>query len=73
LWFYNNNREYRKKIDLLGRDEEGKPTTPIKSKLLSENDSLASYFENIDRQRYDHIKLDFLLRRINLTEPVTIQ
>ena len=73
LWFYNNNREYRKKIDLIGRDEEGKPTTPIKSKLLSENDSLASYFENIDRQRYDHIKLDFLLKRINLTEPVTIQ
>src|SRR5690606_29373106 len=69
LWFYNNNREYRKKIDLIGRDEEGKPTTPIKSKLLSENDSLASYFENIDRQRYDHIKLDFLLKRINLTEP----
>lgn len=73
LWFYNNNREYRKKIDLIGRDEEGKPTTPIKSKLLSENDSLASYFENIDRQRYDHLKLDFLLKRINLTEPVTIQ
>lgn len=73
LWFYNNNREYRKKIDLLGRDDEGKPTTPIKSKLLSENDSLASYFENIDRQRYDHLKLDFLLKRINLTETVTIQ
>lgn len=73
LWFYNNNREYRKKIDLIGRDEEGKPTTPIKSKLLSENDSLVSYFENIDRQRYDHLKLDFLLKRINLTEPVTIQ
>lgn len=73
LWFYNNNREYRKKIDLIGRDEEGKPTTPIKSKLLSENDSLASYFENIDRQRYYNLKLDFLLKRINLTEPVTIQ
>lgn len=73
LWFYNNNREYRKKIDLIGTDEEGNPTTPIKSKLLSENDSLASYFENIDRQRYDHLKLDFLLKRINLTEPVTIQ
>lgn len=73
LWFYNNNREYRKKIDLIGRDEEGKPTTPIKSKLLSENDSLVSYFENIDRQRYYHLKLDFLLKRINLTEPVTIQ
>jgi nucleoside-triphosphatase THEP1 len=73
LWFYNNNREYRKKIDLIGTDEEGKPTTPIKSKLLSENDSLASYFENIDRQLYNHLKLDFLLKRINLTEPVTIQ
>ncbi|WP_163378449.1 P-loop NTPase fold protein [Cyclobacterium sp. SYSU L10401] len=73
LWFYNNTREYRKKIDLLARDEEGKLTTPIQSKLLRDNDRLASYFENIDRQRYDHIKLDFLLKRINLTETVTIQ
>lgn len=73
LWFYNNNREYRKKIDLLGRDEERKPTTPINSKLLSENDRMANYFENIDRQSYHHIKLDFFLKRINLTEPVIIQ
>lgn len=70
LWFYNNNREYRKKIELLGRDEEGNPTTPIKSKLLSENDSLAEYFNFIDRQEYHYLQLDFLLQKINLTQPI---
>jgi len=73
LWFYNNNRDYRAKIELLGRDNEGKPTTPIKSKLIKDNDRLAQYFVNIDRQIYDRLKLDFLLKRINLAEPVTIQ
>jgi len=70
LWFYNNNREHRKRINLLGRDEEGKQTTPIKSKLSGDNESLAVHFHNIDRQRYEYIKLDFLLNKINLTEPV---
>lgn len=73
LWFYNNNRVNRTKVDLLVRDEEGKPTTPIKSKLGQDNGNLAPYFEDIDRQLYNHLKLDFLLKKINLTEPVTIQ
>jgi hypothetical protein len=73
LWFYNNNREYRKKIDLLGRDEEGKSSTPIKSKLGTKDDDLSSYFEKIERLRYDSLKLDFFLKKINLTEPITIQ
>lgn len=73
LWFYNNNKEHRTKIDLLGSDQEGKSTTPIKSKLIKENDSLAEYFVHIRRQQYHHLKLDFLLKRINLTEPITIQ
>lgn len=73
LWFYNNNREYPNKINLIDKNEEGKPTTSIKSKLMVENDNLADYFQNIGRQRYDHLQLDFLLKKINLTEPITIQ
>lgn len=73
LWFYNNNREYPNKISLLERDAESKPTTSIQSKLIEENEKLADYFQHIDRQRYDHLKLDFLLKKINLTEPITIQ
>jgi hypothetical protein len=73
LWFYNNNREYPNKPILLDRDAENKPITIIKSKLVEENDKLADYFQHIDRQRYDHLKLDFLLKKINLTEPISIQ
>jgi hypothetical protein len=73
LWFYNNNQEYPNRINLLERDSENKPTTSIVSKLLTENDKLADYFQTIDRQRYDHLKLDFILKKINLTEPITIQ
>jgi hypothetical protein len=73
LWLYNNNREYRMRIVLFSRDKEGKLTSPIKSSLTSENDSLAGYFENIEGQYYDDINLDFLLKKINLTEPVTPQ
>ena len=72
LWFYNNNREYSNKINLVNKDEDGKFIITIKSKLTSENNNLAEYFVNIDRQRYHHFKLDFLLKRINLTEPITI-
>ena len=73
LWFYNNNREYPNKSILLDRDAENKPITIIKSKLVEENDKLANYFQHIDRQRYDNLKLDFLLKKINLTEPISIQ
>jgi len=73
LWFYNNNREYPSKVDFFKKDEEGKLIINIKSKLTSENDNLAEYFVKIDRQHYDHFKLEFLLKRINLTEPITIQ
>jgi hypothetical protein len=73
LWLYNNNGVNRKKLALLDRDAQGRPTTPVISKLGSENDKLARYFEHIDRQRYDHIKLEFLLNKINLTELVRTQ
>lgn len=72
LWFYNNNREHPKRNDLFIQGEDGKLSTPIKSKLAKNYDRLAEYFVNIDRQRYDHLKLDHFLKKINLTEPITI-
>lgn len=73
LWFYNNNREYPNKINLLERDEEGKPITSIQSKLIIEYENLADYFQRIDRKQYSYWKLDLLLKKINLTEPIKIQ
>jgi hypothetical protein len=73
FWFYNNNREYPKKINLLEKNEEGKSTTSIKSKLIMANYNLADYFQDIERLQVGHLKLDFLLKKINLTEPITVQ
>lgn len=69
LWFYNNNREYPNKINLFEKNTENKLTTPIQSKLVEKNESLADHFYNIDRN-YNHLKLDFLLKKINLTEAI---
>lgn len=73
LWFYNNNNDYRNRFNLYTKDDKGIPITTIKSKLTQDNDSLANYFLNLERQRYYDLNLDYLLNRINLTEPITIQ
>lgn len=72
LWFYNNNKEYHSKETLYARGENDELTTPIKSKLPKVNHNLADYFLHIDRQRYDSIKLEYLLNKINLTEPLKL-
>jgi nucleoside-triphosphatase THEP1 len=70
LWLYNNNNsDYRRKYNLLVI-EEGKPTTPIKSNLIMQHHSLAEYFSDIDRKNYGRMTLNFLLKKINLTEPI---
>lgn len=50
--------------------EEGKPTTPINSKLVEQHNSLAEIFSDINRKNYSQITLNFLLKKINLTEPI---
>ncbi|CAN1575216.1 KAP family P-loop domain containing protein [Flavobacteriaceae bacterium] len=70
LWFYNNNREYPNKINLMEKNLDNKPINLIESKLLDKNDKLIDHFQHIDRQRYDYLKLDFLLKKINLTEAI---
>lgn len=73
LWFYNNNKEHPQRIVLLETDENGKPKTSLKSKILSNDDDLAYYFNQIDREKYSGLKLDFLINKINLTESVIIK
>lgn len=73
IFFYNNNRDYQKKADLVKRDDEGNYIGDIVSSIKGENKSLGPHFEVIDRRNYYTITLEFLLKRINLTEPLTQQ
>ena len=76
LWFYNNDRDYQDKEKLLDKDESNNLTTPIKSKLENENarTNLAQCFGHITQKwNYDTIGLNYLIKKINLTESVTIQ
>lgn len=76
LWFYNNDRDYQDKEKLLDKDESNNLTTPIKSKLENENarTNLAQCFGHITQQwNYDTIGLNYLIKKINLTESVSIQ
>ena len=75
LWFSNNDREHKDRIRLLEKDESGNFTTPIKSRLENEDGEkgLAQCFDIINRQaKYDSTGLNFLINKINLTEPVAI-
>jgi len=76
LWFYNNDRDYQDRIKLFEKDESDNLITPIKSKLENENarTSLAQCFGHITQQwNYDTIGLNYLIKKINLTESVSIQ
>jgi len=76
LWFYNNDSEYQDRIKLLEKDELGNLIAPIKSKLdnNSGRSSLAQCFENIAQQwTFDSMGLNYLIKKVNLTESVTIQ
>lgn len=71
LWFYNNNREYPSKVKLLKKDEEGHLISPINSKLVDERRSMYDVFKSISYERYQDIKLNYLVKKINLNEPLT--
>jgi hypothetical protein len=75
LSFYNNDREYPYKENTFSEDENRKPITAIKSKLEENNSdyNLADYFKVISRETYNRFKLDFLLHKINLTQPIFTQ
>lgn len=76
LWFYNNDINYQFKTKLLENDDSGNLVTPIKSKLedFNTNTSLVKSFEIIDKQyNYRDLSLNFLIKKINLRETVTIQ
>lgn len=70
LWFYNNQFEHGTKFSLINENSGDKPTTFIKSQLIGANDNLADYFIRIRRERYERLKLDHFINRINLAEPI---
>jgi hypothetical protein len=76
LWFYNNDRDDQHKEKLLDKDEANNLTIPIRSKLEKENPrtNLAQCFGQISQQMdFNEISLNYIIKKINLTEPITIQ
>lgn len=75
LWFYNNDSN-QLKTKLLEKEESGNFVTPIKSKLENfyPDTNLANCFETIYKQYdYRNLSLNALIKRVNLTETVTIK
>lgn len=74
LHFYNNNQDYQKKVELLTKDEEGNPITPIKINLdTNDSKELSRSFEHIMRQwSYRDTSLIFLTNKISLTETIIV-
>ncbi len=70
LWLYNNNQPHWKKMKLGTKNSDLINTVHIKSKLLIKGEYIESYFDSINDQRNYRISLDFLLKKINLTEPI---
>ena len=76
LWFYNNDKDYNDKVNLLEKDDANNYITSIKSKLENEKNrsTLAQCFTYIIQQwNYDSFALNSLIKKINLTEPISIQ
>ncbi|WP_026952459.1 KAP family P-loop NTPase fold protein [Algoriphagus mannitolivorans] len=76
LWFYNNDKKYEYKINLIQKDDSDKIITPIKSKLEIKfsKSNLAQLFGHISTQwNFERIGLSYLINKINLTEPLSIQ
>lgn len=73
IFFYNNNREYQNRDELLQRNEIGGIIDVVLSNVTKDKESLGSYFEDIEKRDYRSLSLSFLLKRITLTEPMEIQ
>jgi hypothetical protein len=76
LWFYNNNLDSQFRIKLLEKDESENFVSPIKSKLeiLNTKTTLINCFQIIDKHfSYDTFYLNLLIKKINLTESVTLK
>ncbi|MFZ6052551.1 KAP family P-loop NTPase fold protein [Halocola ammonii] len=71
LWLYNNNLEHQVRSALVIHNQDRTLSTPINSRLNDTNGSLAKHFVHFESERFGHLKLDFLLNKINLTEPIS--
>jgi hypothetical protein len=76
LWFYNNDRNHQNKTKLLNKDDSNNLSTPIISKLEEKNEgyTLAQCFDYVRQDwNYEGLGLSYLIKKINLTEPISIQ
>lgn len=75
LHFYNNSHEHRSREKLFVKDAEGIETISITSKLESEAipTDLARCIKGVrDNWNYSDTTLNYLLKRISLTEPLIV-
>lgn len=76
LHFYNNTQEHKNRTKLFETDNQGTFTTPITSLLdnITGNSKLVNCFKNIDdTYNYSETSLTYLLKKINLIDPIAIK
>lgn len=73
LKFYNNdNRDNSKSITLVDRDANNELSTPIKSKLESQNYKLVDLLSHLESNfNYGNLELRYLVDKINLIEQIS--
>jgi nucleoside-triphosphatase THEP1 len=67
LWLYNNNKKYSGPKELFVRDDQGTIN------VLIGDQSLADFFDVLERQSYERVDLKYFIRKINLTQPLVAQ
>lgn len=73
LWFYNNDRDYRTKEDLTNQ-KSVEHSIVSKFERKGPGISLFDFFININQQhQYNDFNLNYLIKKINLTEPIVTQ
>lgn len=72
LWFYNNDRDEKLKINLYTQDDKNNYISDLKSNFETNGSTLGTYFKDLDSSMYCDYNLRYLLNKINLTESVTI-
>lgn len=71
IYFYNNNQEFHKKLDLCGNNKDA-PITHIDNLAEYHLSQYGSLFVNISRSQYANTKLDYLLRKVSLVDSIII-
>jgi len=70
LIFYNNNKDSRSQEKLFDIDTEGEKICLINSKFQSTKRNLVDYFTSIFRESFENLQLSYILKKIDLIEPI---